>query len=249
MAPPGRVGQHVAGVRHRFLYPQSASARQPHILILAKLLTGPVNEFIDIAVIVGEQDEALEVLDRRAGIMRQAGQAEIGAQAIKQGQRQAVFRMSEFDPVSQFIADHGKFGRREVAGEVRRVERAQARARINHVGKRDFLLRTANRDVDVIVIGQQVQLFGQVIGEQGRAGDRGGESTGLGQPAKGAGQVRPGFDAGIGDPQFGIAPGAAGAAFSGRKGSVGSEIGDVGTEGGDGFVVNADQFRDGLFCV
>ena len=71
----------------------------------------------------------------------------------------------------------------------------------------------------------------------------------MGQPAKGAGQVRPGLDARIGNPQFRIAPGAAGTAFGGGEGSVRGKAGNVGTEGGDGFVVNADQFRDDRVCV
>src|SRR3546814_8066146 len=54
--------------------------------ILPDLRPRPGDEFVDIAVIVGEQDIALKMLGRGAGIMAQAGEAEIGAKRVEQGQ-------------------------------------------------------------------------------------------------------------------------------------------------------------------
>src|SRR3546814_6312446 len=48
---------------------------------------GPGNEFVDIAVIVGEQYVALHMFRRSAGIMFEARQREVGAQAVEQRQR------------------------------------------------------------------------------------------------------------------------------------------------------------------
>ena len=67
---------------------------------MAQLFTCPVNEFIDIAMIVGEQDEALEILDPRARVVRKAGEREIGPQSIEQ--RQGDRRAVKVDAIGQF---------------------------------------------------------------------------------------------------------------------------------------------------
>ena len=45
------------------------------------------DELVDVAVVVGEQDELLEVLGRRPGVVLEPGEGEVGAQAVEQGQR------------------------------------------------------------------------------------------------------------------------------------------------------------------
>ena len=51
---------------------------------ITKLLRTPVHELVDIAVVVGEQNEILKVLNPRAGVMRQARKRVVSPQAIKQ---------------------------------------------------------------------------------------------------------------------------------------------------------------------
>ena len=75
---PCSVGQLRAGLVGLLGQHHAARTGQRGIPVLAELRTGPVNEFIDIAVIVREQDEALEMLGAGAGVVRQPREAEIG---------------------------------------------------------------------------------------------------------------------------------------------------------------------------
>ena len=82
----GRIDDDVARAR------QAGEAAGRSVLTGAKLRRAPADEFIDIAVVVGEQDEALRMFRRRTHIMTQAGEAEIGAQRVEQSERtDAVF--------------------------------------------------------------------------------------------------------------------------------------------------------------
>ena len=47
----------------------------------------------------------LEMLGRRAGVMLEAGKAEIGPRGIKQGQRAAFVRVSRAEAVRDLVAD------------------------------------------------------------------------------------------------------------------------------------------------
>ena len=125
MAPPGRVRQPLARIGDRLFQQQPARARQRDIALLAQLERRPVDEFVDIAVVIGEQHEVLEIIDPGAGVMRQPGQAEIGAQPVEQRQRDIGIGGRQVDAVSQFIADHGEFGGREMPGQFLRADCAE----------------------------------------------------------------------------------------------------------------------------
>ena len=200
VAPPRGVGQQFARIGAGSIQLQSARAGQRRITVLSQLLTCPVNEFIDIAVIVGEQDETLEILDPGAGIVCQSGQAEIGAQAIEQGQRDSLIGIGQFDPVSELVADQRQFCGREMLGQVRRAERAEAGGGVDHIGERDFLSRRANFNLNRIVISQQAQLLAKVVGKQRRTGHGGGESATAAEPPEGSFKIGTCFNPGIMDP-------------------------------------------------
>ena len=227
MPPPGRVRQLGAGIVGRRVEIEPARAGQRDIAFLAQLLAGPVNKLIDIAVIVGEQHELLEMFDRGPGVVRQPGQAEIGAQPVEQRQRDRVFGAGKLDPVGQLIADQREFGGRKVLGQFLRTDCAEPRAGVDHIGERDFLGRGGNLDLDLVIVGQHLELFGEVAGEQRRAGDGGGEAAGPAEPSERTLVVRPGFDPMVVDPQLRITPGTAFAAGRGRELAVGREGGDV----------------------
>ena len=249
MTPPCGIGQAFAGVLDRILDQQAASARQRGVAVLAQLLARPVDKFIDIAVVVGEQDEALEMLCAGAGVVRQPGEAEIGPKPVEQRERDRVLRIAQVDPVGQFVADQRQFGGGKMPPQFDRADPAKPRSGVDHIREGDFLSRAANLDLDLVILGQYLQLFGEVGGEQLGPGDGGGESAGAIEPPEGALEIGPGFAPGIVQPQFGIAPGAAGAAISGGRGAVGGEGGNVGTQGCDGRVVNLAQIGDDGFAL
>ena len=91
VAPPGRgVVEQPVGIVPG-LDQDAARARDAgEARTFAQLLHGPADELVDIAMIVGEQDVLLEMLDRGAGIVAQAGQREIGAQRVEQRERAGV---------------------------------------------------------------------------------------------------------------------------------------------------------------
>ena len=84
ISPPGQRGKAAVGAAH--------------------LRRRPEDELVDVAVVVGEQDVALNILDRGAGIVSQAGEREVGAQAVEE--RQASRSPSARDPGAVPVA-HG----------------------------------------------------------------------------------------------------------------------------------------------
>ncbi len=69
--------------------PDSARAGKRYIwaVRIEDLTATPAHEFINVAGVVGEQHERLEVLDRCAGVVTQARQREVDAAGIKMRQR------------------------------------------------------------------------------------------------------------------------------------------------------------------
>ena len=63
--------------------------------IRLQLLQLPIDEGIDMAVLIGEQQIALKMRHRRAGIMLQTLQREVGPQGIKQSQRPVIIGFIE----------------------------------------------------------------------------------------------------------------------------------------------------------
>ena len=80
------------------------------------------------------------MLGRRAGIMAQAREAEIGAQPVEQRQRAGLVG-ADPQAVGDLVADMRELGRREMARELggRDLVEAQRMAGIEHIGEGDFL--------------------------------------------------------------------------------------------------------------
>ena len=109
MAAPGRVVELFARFGGGGADIKPARAAQSCVAVFADLLGTPVNKFIDIAVIVGEQDEVLKIAHRCAGVMRQARKRIVGAQPIEERQGHVLF-LVELDTVGQFIANQRQIG-------------------------------------------------------------------------------------------------------------------------------------------
>ena len=242
--PPCGVREQRAGVIHRFVQKQPTGARQRGIIVLPQLRPRPINEFIDIAVIVGEQDEALKILWRGAGVMCQPRQAEIGAQPIEQRQRQVRIHRRHMQSVRQFITDGGEFGGGKMLRQLHRAHLPQPAAAIQHIGERNWLIRPPHAQLHRVIGHDEADLLCQIIGKKPRAGDRHRIASGLAQLAKGAGDIGACLGAGIGQAQFGIAPIAPRDAIRRRQGAVGGIGGDVGPQAVDGLIMDADKFGD-----
>src|SRR3546814_13992009 len=87
VAPPRAVGDERARVGTGLVDIETRGPRERGVAALADLRPRPGDEFVDIAVIVGEQYVALEMLGRGAGIVAQPREAEIGAQRVEQRER------------------------------------------------------------------------------------------------------------------------------------------------------------------
>ncbi|MNX41943.1 hypothetical protein D3C86_723570 [compost metagenome] len=183
-------------------------------------------------MVVGEQDIGLHVLDRRAGVVAQAGQREVGAQTVELGQREVLARREQ--AVGDLVADMGQVRGREPARDGRRHGAVQRHAgTVQHIGEGDFLIRRFDRDRGAVFGRQQGQLFQQIVAVQVGAGDGGGVDAGARQAGEGPrlevlrtvaepadGQSRIGEQAG--GPGFGIG------ALAGLEEALhcGSQIGD-----------------------
>ena len=126
MPPPRAVGDERAGVDAGLIDIETRGTRERGIAALPDLRPRPGDEFIDIAVIVGEQDIALKMLGRGAGIVAEAREAEVGAQRVEQRERLCLGGILSEQPVGQLVADVGELGGREMAREFERGDPAMS---------------------------------------------------------------------------------------------------------------------------
>jgi hypothetical protein len=186
--PPHGIGDHLLriGILPRDHQAARPGQRRIRTVRIAHLLDGPAHERVDIAMVVGEQHVALEMLWVGAAVMTEARQAEIDAQRIEQGQRLRV--SGQFPPfaIGDLVPDMGKIGGRKVPRQIGRRDVGKGDAVADHIGERDFLGGAADLDIDVIIAEQEVDLLRQVIGKQLRPGDALRVETGRGQPSIGA---------------------------------------------------------------
>ena len=95
-----RIGQMLAVVI-------AAGHRQAGVgaVLAAQLVDREADELVDVADVVGEQDEVLEMVGIGARVMLEPGEAEIGARAVEQGQRPRVADRIVPDAVGNLVAD------------------------------------------------------------------------------------------------------------------------------------------------
>ncbi|MNQ91350.1 hypothetical protein D3C85_1067250 [compost metagenome] len=172
MAAPGGVHDGAFRIGGLAVDDHAAGARQGLIDAgrIGQLGAGPAHELIDVAMIVGEQDIGLHVLDRGAGVVAQAGQREVGAQAVELGQGEVLARREQ--AVRDLVADVGQVRGREPARDRGRHGAVQRHAgTVQHIGEGDFLIRRLDRDGGAVLGDQQAQLLQQIIAVQVGAGD------------------------------------------------------------------------------
>jgi len=166
--PPRAVARERAGIDIRLVDIEAARAGERGVAPLADLRSRPGDEFVDIAVIVGEKDIALEMLGRGAGIVAQAREAEIGAQRVEQRERLRRRGVEAEQAVGQLVADIGELGGGKVAREFERSDAAHVRpvAGVEDIGEGDLLPGARHLQRHLIVADEQGQLFAQISLEQ-----------------------------------------------------------------------------------
>ena len=184
---PGRVADRRLGVGRVARDDHAAGAGQGFVGAARRLelFDGPAHELVDIAVVVGEQDIGLNVVDRRAGVVLQPRQREVGPEAVEVRQGEVPAHLEQ--TVGDLVADMGQVRGGEPArkgGRHRPVQRDLQP--VGHIGEGDFLTRDADLEGRIILLFQQAQLFGQIGTEQVRPGDGGRVAALARQPGIGA---------------------------------------------------------------
>jgi hypothetical protein len=205
-------------------------------------------------VVVGEQDELLHVLGRGAGVVLQAGQREVGAQAVEQGQRPVLLHGRVPDPVGDLVADEGQVRGREEAGDVLAADvgLVQVDAGVQHVGIGDLLAGPVDLDLHLEVVHQQGQLLDQIVAELIGLGDRGGVDAGPADPGVRARQLgRQGLGI-VDQPQLGIGERAVEPRLRVGPGpmfEIGAKRGPQGVDGAFIFLIEPLDRGDCFFLV
>ena len=83
------------------------------VAALADFLLGVVDELVDVALVVGEEDEALEVIGLGGGVMRQAVQREIDTLGGEQREREGVAGLGGVGVVGDRIIDAARSGNKK----------------------------------------------------------------------------------------------------------------------------------------
>ncbi len=245
--PPRAVGDEFFGIVARFDH-NAACARHRRIARFGtKLFACPADEFIDIAVVIGEQHITLHMFRRCAGIVPQPRQAEIGAQPIEQRERSHIARRAGL-AIGNLVADMRQLGRREMPREIQRrhlieLERV---ARIEHIGKGNFLPPSHDRGGDVIILQQQRQLLGQVIGKDGGLGHANRIVAGRYQPSERSNRRGAALAPAIVEPDFGISERPVVPHRRIGQGAVGEISGERGLKPGDGGGIKLVEFDHDL---
>ncbi|MCY1433257.1 hypothetical protein D9M71_492800 [compost metagenome] len=145
-------------------------ARQDHAheaRVVAHALQAEVDELVDVAVVVGQQNPWLHMAPVAAGVVHQAAQGEVDPRGVEQRQRHRVGVL----PLVQAVGDAVGSGRQIGAGEHSRelggghAGTGQLVTMLDHVGIGDVLFAGADFHPYGEVLHQRPQLLQQVFAE------------------------------------------------------------------------------------
>ena len=151
-------------------------------------LAGVGFEFVDVELVVGEQNVVLEMVGGRGGVVREAGKRIIDPLRGKGGQGVCAVFVGEAIAVDDVVVHRLQLGHiedvaeREVAGPF--LWHGQRSVIGDGEMHRHGGCGVADADGHAVVLDQKAQLLGQIIGEQIGAGDRGGIASRLDHMAK-----------------------------------------------------------------
>jgi hypothetical protein len=206
------------------------------------------DELVDVANIIGEEHELLEMLRRSAGVMAQARETEVGARPVEQCQRPRPIGVVDPHAVGNLVAQVHELVRGEDPRQLGGADVAHLNAAVlDHISVRDFACRPANRNGDVIVAVQMLELVHEIVAEQLGPRDAGRVGAGLIEPGEGAGRRGHRRFAGIIDAKLRISERAFLAVSRIGARAVLDVTGQRLPQVGDRFVVNARELvHDGI---
>ena len=165
-----RVGQdHVAGLDEAEIF-----------VALLDLLAGVGDEMVDVALVIGEQDEALEVLGVRAGIVVEALQAVVDTLGREEVQGPGLGPAGTPGAVGDGVVGVAEVGHREeMLDLVQPLRRHLACHRLHDERQRDRAGADAGHDRHSMVAHQDAQLGAVIVAEKARVGERGAVGAGV----------------------------------------------------------------------
>ncbi len=177
-AVPGDGGDDRLGLAGIHVALDDDVARQNQALearVVAQLLQAMLDELIDVAMVVGEQDPGLHVTPVAAGVVDDAAQREIGAGGVEQRQRQRIDALPVIVAVGDVIVGRGEIGAGEDPCQLGggHATAGQFVALLHHIGIGDVLATATDLDLEVVVAHQGFELLQQIAAEGRRMGHGG----------------------------------------------------------------------------
>ncbi|MNN40361.1 hypothetical protein D3C81_1544320 [compost metagenome] len=159
------VLHHVAGLDEAGVATAVAAAHQR---------TAQRDELIDIALVVGKQHEALEMLRRRAGVVVQPLQRQVHALGREQRQRPGLARDWLVGAVGDAIVDAAELGQHERGLQLARLGVADVGGRgLDHERQRDRAPAQPYHHRHAVIAHQALDLVAVVVRQQVGAGHGG----------------------------------------------------------------------------
>ncbi len=170
-----------------------------------QLLQAPLDELVDIAVVVGEQHPRLHRPPVGAGIVHEAAQRIIDPRRVEQGERPLGAEVEL--AVRRLVADRGERGHGKKTREFGGVGAAarQLVAALDHIRVGDLLRADADLDRGAVFADQRLELLEQIGAELGRLRHRRRVDAGFAELGEGARARERRAVRRINQAQFGIA--------------------------------------------
>ena len=134
------------------------------------------DELVDVELVVGEEDEVLEVLGVRAGVMAQAMQRVVDPRRGEERERMRFAGAGDVGAVGDAVVHRAEVGQVEQVAQQQAPLDRQAALDVVVLGERevdrDRLHAGADLERDAVVLEQQAELLEVVVGEQVGPGER-----------------------------------------------------------------------------
>ena len=177
-AMPGDGGDDRLGLGRVHVAFDDDVARQHQALearIAAQLFEAVLDELVDVAMVVGQQDPGLHVAPVAAGVVDDATQREVGTGGVEQRQWQRIDALPVVVAVGDVVVGGGEIGAGKDSRQLGRghATAGQFVALLHHIGIGDVLATATDLDLDVIVAHQRFELFQQIAAKGRRMGHGG----------------------------------------------------------------------------
>ena len=178
VAVPGRAGHQRLRLGGRMPAAYGDVARQYEALktaIAGKLLASPAHKLIHIAVIIGQQNPALDMAPVASRIVNQPAQGKIGTHRIEQSKRIGLPLPAMPQAVRDLVANGGEPGRREMAGKLvcGDIRAGDLLRTLDHIRVGNLLGADAGLDFRAILRDKRFELLQKIAAEGARMRNRG----------------------------------------------------------------------------